>query len=56
MLKVTKFTIDKISLDDGKTWSEAHFVSPEDYPAPEIHPTGGHGDIIKPSKTEATTL
>ena len=38
---VTKFTIDKISFDDGKTWSDVHFIDESKYPAPEIHPTGG---------------
>lgn len=42
----TKFTIDKISFDDGKTWSDVHFIDESKYPAPEIHPTGGHGNII----------
>lgn len=44
---VTEFTIDKISLDGGKTWSDVHFVDLSEYPAPEIHPTGGHGNVIK---------
>lgn len=44
---VTEFTIDKISLDGGKTWSDAHFIDLSEYPVPEIHPTGGHGDVIK---------
>lgn len=56
MSQVAKFTIDKISFDDGKTWSNVHFIDESKYPAPEIHPTGGHGDIIKPIKTEATPL
>lgn len=55
-MQITKFTIDKISFDDGKTWFEAHFVNPESYSTPEIHPTGGHGDIIKPIKEKATAL
>lgn len=55
-MQITKFTIDKISFDGGKTWSDAHFIDETKYPAPEIHPTGGHGDIIKPIKTEATPL
>lgn len=44
---VTEFTIDKISLDGGKTWSDVHFVDLSKYPVPEIHPTGGHSDVIK---------
>ena len=44
---VTEFTIDKISLDGGKTWSDVHFIDLSEYPAPEIHPTGGHSDVIK---------
>ena len=46
MSQVVKFTIDKISFDDGKTWSDVHFVDESKYPPPEIHPTGGHGDVI----------
>lgn len=44
---VTEFTIDKISLDGGKTWSDVHLVDLSEYPVPEIHPTGGHSDVIK---------
>ena len=44
---VTEFTINKISLDGGKTWSDVHFVDLSEYPVPEIHPTGGHSDVIK---------
>jgi hypothetical protein len=47
MSQVVKFTIDKISFDDGKTWSDVHFVDKSKYSPPEIHPTGGHGNIIK---------
>ena len=47
MSQVVKFTIDKISFDDGKTWSDVHFVDESKYHTPEIHPTGGHGNIIK---------
>ena len=46
MSQVVKFTIDKISFDDGKTWSDVHFIDESKYPAPEIHPTGGYGDVI----------
>lgn len=44
---VTEFTIDKTSLDGGKTWSDVHFIDLSEYPVSEIHPTGGHGDVIK---------
>ena len=44
---VTKFTIDKINLDGGRTWSDVHFIDLSEYPAPEIHPTDGHSDVIK---------
>lgn len=47
MSQVVKFTIDKISFDDGKTWSDVNFIDESKYPAPEIHPTGGYGNIIK---------
>lgn len=47
MSQVVKFTIDKISFDDGKTWSDVRFIDESKYPAPEIHPTGGYGNIIK---------
>lgn len=47
MSQVVKFTIDKISFDDGKTWSDVHFIDESKYHAPEIHPTGGYGNIIK---------
>lgn len=46
MSQVVKFTMDKISFDDGKTWSDVHFVDKSKYPPPEIHPTGWHGDVI----------
>lgn len=46
-MQVTKFTIDKISFDDGKTWSDVHFVDESKYPAPEVHSTGGYGPVIK---------
>ncbi len=46
-MQVTKFIIDKISFDNGKTWSDVHFIDLSEYPVPEIHPTGGHGDFIK---------
>ena len=46
-MQVTKFTIDKSSFDGGKTWSDVHIIDETKYPAPEIHPTGGHGDVIK---------
>lgn len=55
-MQVTKFIIDKISFDNGKTWSDVCFIDESKYPAPEIHPTGVHGDIIKPIKAEATAL
>ena len=42
-----KYIVKQISIDDGKTWFEAHFISPENYPAPKVHPTGGYGDIIE---------
>lgn len=42
-----RFKITSISFDDGKTWSGVHFVDESKYHAPEIHPTGGHGDVIK---------
>lgn len=45
-MQVAKFTIDKISFDDGKTWSDVHFIDESKYPAPEIHPTGGWGNPI----------
>lgn len=45
-MQVTKFTIDKISFDDGKTWSDVHFIDESEYPAPEIHPTGGYGPPV----------
>ncbi len=44
---VTEFTIEKISLDGGKTWSDVHFIDLSEYSAPEIHQTGGHSDVIK---------
>lgn len=53
---MAKYIIKQISFDDGKTWFESRFINPESYSAPEIHPTGGHGDIIKPIKAEATAL
>lgn len=43
---VTKFTINKISFDDGKTWSDVRFIDESKYQAPEIHPTGGCGSPI----------
>lgn len=46
MSQVVKFIIDKISFDDGKTWSDVHFVDKSKYSPPEIHPTCGHGDVI----------
>lgn len=51
-LQVTKFTIDKISFDDGKTWSDVHFTDESKYPAPEIHPTGGWGNPINISNSQ----
>ena len=45
-MQVTKFIIDKISFDDGKTWSDVCFIDASKYPAPEIHPTGGWGSPI----------
>ena len=53
---MAKYIIKQISLDGGKTWSDAHFIDETKYPAPEIHPTGGLGYIIKPIKTLATPL
>ena len=47
MSQVVKFTIDKISFDDGKTWSDVHVIDAKEYSPPEIHATGGHGDVIK---------
>lgn len=46
-MQVTKFIIDKISFDNGKTWSDVHLIDELKYLLPEIHPTGGHGDVIK---------
>lgn len=43
---VTKFTINKISFDDDKTWSDVRFIDESKYQAPEIHPTGGCGSPI----------
>lgn len=51
-MKVTKFIIDKISFDDGKTWSDVHFIDESKYPAPEIHPTGGWGNPINISNSQ----
>lgn len=51
-MKVTKFIIDKISFDDGKTWSDVHFIDESKYPAPEIHPTGGCGNPINISNSQ----
>ena len=45
-MQVAKFTIDKISFDDGKTWSDVRFIDESKYSAPEIHPTGGWGNPI----------
>lgn len=49
---MTKFTTNKISFDDGKTWSDACFIDESKYPAPEIHPTGGWGNPINISNTQ----
>ena len=43
---VTKFTTNKISFDDGKTWSDVRFIDESKYPALEIHSTGGWGSPI----------
>ena len=43
---VTKFTIDKISFDNGKTWSDVHLIDESKYHAPEIYPTGGYGPPV----------
>lgn len=43
---VTKFTINKISFDDGKTWSYVRFIDESKYPAPKIHPTGRWGSPL----------
>lgn len=45
-MQVTKFIIDKISFDNGKTWSDVHLIDELKYPAPEIHSTGGRGNPI----------
>lgn len=45
-MQVTKFIIDKISFDNGKTWSDVHLIDELKYPAPEIHSTGGWGKPI----------
>ena len=43
---MTKFTTNKISFDDGKTWSDVYFIDESKYPASEIHPTGGWGSQL----------
>ena len=45
-MQVTKFIIDKISFDNGKTWSDVHLIDELKYPAPEIHSSGGWGNPI----------
>lgn len=51
-MQVTKFIIDKISFDNGKTWSDVNLIDELKYPAPEIHPTGGWGNPINISNSQ----